>query len=119
MPRQILPALLRRDGWADTLGARASGPPVFTFHAPFSLKAALCRGMRTGGPRTQHPEASLLCSEFLSLGLGATFREDYCRLRVGDPTENMSTLHSDWYDFAKALGSLGGLLRRQNNIWRV
>jgi hypothetical protein len=75
---------------SDTLGARASGPPVFTFHAPFSLKAALCRGMRTGGPRTQHTEASLLCSEFLSLGLG-------------DPTENMSTLHSDWYDFAKAL----------------
>jgi hypothetical protein len=46
--------------------------------------------MRTGGPRTQHTEASLLCSEFLSLGLG-------------DPTENMSALHSDWYDFAKAL----------------
>ena len=99
----------------DTLGARASGPHVFTSHryghsaeaAPGSaltavsplhltskrLFAGAC-GPEVRAPRPSHPEASLL---------SATFREDHCRLRVGDATENMSTLHGDWGDFAKAL----------------
>jgi len=37
--------------WVRGPPARMSSP----FTAPFNLKAALCRGMRTGGPRTQHP----------------------------------------------------------------
>jgi hypothetical protein len=55
-------------------------------------------------------------SEFLSLFPGATFREDHCRLRVGDATENMSTLHGDWHDFAKALRSLLLIVIRINRI---
>lgn len=55
-------------------------------------------------------------SEFLPLFPGATFRGDHCRLRVGDVTENMSTLRGDWHDFAKALLSLLLIVIRINRI---
>ena len=35
--------------------------------------------------------------------LGAAFREDHCRLRVGDASKNVSLLHGGWCDFAEVL----------------
>ncbi len=75
---------MSQDSLTRGLGARTSGPHVFTFHRGHATEAApgpalisvspfhfiskwLCAGdMRTGGPRTQ--ETSLRYSKFLSLG---------------------------------------------------
>jgi hypothetical protein len=69
------------------------------------LSAGAC-GPEVRAPRNPCAAAQNSCY----WGLGATFPEDHCRLRVGDATENVSTLHGVWCDFAKALGMIRVLI---------